>query len=201
MRHTRSFEHAPESVPEARHFARELARGSAADVIDAIELMVSELVTNCIRHTDSGFDLTIALSPERIRVEVTDGGLGEPGMRFPRPSDPTGRGLRIVDMLSTDWGHEKPPGGRKTVWFTLTLEPESSTAGAAAARAHPAREESISRRRTAGRRRPGQPASRTRGRTHISESGNRVWPRLDPGCGQQVGGERGPALGERLLNG
>jgi serine/threonine-protein kinase RsbW len=131
MRHTRSFEHTPESVPEARHFARELARGSAADVVDAIELMVSELVTNCIRHTDSGFDLTIALSTEQIRVEVTDRGLGEPGMRSPRPSDPTGRGLRIVEMLSTHWGHEKRPGGAKTVWFTLTLEAESSTAGAA----------------------------------------------------------------------
>ena len=169
MRQTRSFEHTPESVPEARHFARELARGSAADVVDAIELMVSELVTNCIRHTDSGFDLTIALSPEQIRVEVTDRGLGAPGMRSPRPSDPTGRGLRIVDMLATRWGHEKRPGGGNTVWFTLTLEAESSTAGAAA-RAQPAREEPISRRRTAARRRPGQPASRARGRTRIREA-------------------------------
>jgi len=130
MRHTRSFDHTPESVPKARHFARELARGSTADVVDAIELMVSELVTNCIRHTDSGFDLTVALSTEQIRVEVTDRGLGEPGMRSPRPSDPTGRGLRIVDMLSTNWGHEKRPGGAKTVWFTLTLEAQFSTAGA-----------------------------------------------------------------------
>lgn len=141
MRHTRSFEHTPDSVPEARHFAREVARGSPPDVVDAIELMVSELVTNCVRHTDSGFDLAIELSTEQIRVEVTDRGRGEPGMRSPRPSDPTGRGLRIVDMLSTNWGHEKRPGGGKTVWFTLTLEAESSTAGAAAARAHPAREE------------------------------------------------------------
>jgi len=130
MKQTRSFQHTPESVPEARHFAREVARGSAADVVQAIELMVSELVTNCIRHTDSGFDLTIALSTEQIRVEVTDRGLGEPGMRSPRPSDPTGRGLRIVDMLSTNWGHEQRPGGGKTVWFTLTLKAQSSTAGA-----------------------------------------------------------------------
>ena len=170
MKHTQNFEHTPESVPKARHFAREVARGSAPDAADAIELMVSELVTNCIRHTDSGFDLTVALSTEQIRVEVTDRGLGEPGMRSPRPSDPTGRGLRIVDMLSTRWGHEKRAGGGKTVWFTLTLEAESSTADAAAARAQPAREEPISRRRTAGRRRPGQPASHTRGRTRISEA-------------------------------
>lgn len=146
MRHTRSFEHTPESVPAARHFAREVVRGSAAEVVEAIELMVSELVTNCIRHTDSGFDLAIALSSEQIRVEVTDRGVGEPGMRSPGPSDPTGRGLRIVDMLSTDWGREQRPGGGKTVWLTLTVE-ASTAAAAAADRVGSGYEEQPSRRR------------------------------------------------------
>lgn len=148
MREGRSFEHTPDSVPAARHFAREVVRGATADTVEAIELMVSELATNCVRHTDSGFDLAITLSSEEIRVEVADRGVGEPGMRTPGPSDPSGRGLRIVDMLSSDWGHEKRPGGGKTVWFTIAPEGESTAAGVDAERAGHAHEEHASRRVT-----------------------------------------------------
>lgn len=93
--------------------------GTTAETLEAVELMVSELATNCIRHTDSAFDLTIIRAGGDIRVEATDAAGGTPAMRSPKPTDPTGRGLKIVDMLSARWGVERRGGRGKTVWFTI----------------------------------------------------------------------------------
>lgn len=104
MRHSRSFENAPQSVTATRHFAIATLQNAAAETLEAIQLMVSELASNCVRHTDSRFDLTIIQTAREVRVEAIDCGRGEPRMRSPRPADPSGRGLRIIDMLSTGWG-------------------------------------------------------------------------------------------------
>jgi len=104
MRHSRSFENAPQSVTAARHFAIATLQNAAAETLEAIQLMVSELASNCVRHTDSRFDLAIIQTAREVRVEAIDCGRGEPRMRSPRPADPSGRGLRIIDMLSTGWG-------------------------------------------------------------------------------------------------
>ena len=133
MKHTRNFPHDPESVPAARRFATSTLRGVSTDTLEAVELMVSELATNCIRHTDSGFELMITRTGADIRIEATDGAGGRPEMRSPKPTDPSGRGLKIVDMLSTEWGVEQHAGDGKTVWFTVP-----DTAAASAARVSPA---------------------------------------------------------------
>jgi anti-sigma regulatory factor (Ser/Thr protein kinase) len=87
-------------------------------VVQAAELMVSELATNCVLHGKTSFHLTIQSSANSIRVEVADCGDGAPTMQSPGPDDLTGRGLRIVDMLSDQWGVEPRLGG-KAVWFSL----------------------------------------------------------------------------------
>jgi anti-sigma regulatory factor (Ser/Thr protein kinase) len=120
MRNSRTFPHEPQSVPAARRFATSVLSGTSADTLEAIELMVSELATNCIRHTDSGFDLTIIRSGRDIRVEATDHAGGTPTMRSPKPTDPSGRGLKIVDMLSDGWGVQAAAAKGKTVWFTIS---------------------------------------------------------------------------------
>lgn len=129
MRRSRTFTAERQSVSAARRFATEALVGAAEDVLQAVELMVSELATNCVRHVRSSFDLTVHRAPEEIRVEVTDYGGGTPRVRSPGPDEPTGRGLAIVEMLSERWGvqDEHPTG--KTVWFTLA----AATAGAGAA--------------------------------------------------------------------
>lgn len=135
MNKTRSFEHTPKSVAGARRFAAELLAGIAdRDALDAIQLMVSELATNCIRHTDSGFNLTIIRDSGRIRVEATDRGAGEPRKQWPGPTDPSGRGLQIVDVLSTDWGCDHRPDVGKTVWFTIDFRAGSPARDAGAHR-------------------------------------------------------------------
>jgi anti-sigma regulatory factor (Ser/Thr protein kinase) len=117
---SRRFPHEAQSVPAARRFATTVLSGASADILEAVELMVSELATNCIRHTDSGFDLTIIRSGPEIRVEATDHAGGTPTMRSPKPTDPSGRGLKIIDMLSAGWGVESETGLGKTVWFTIS---------------------------------------------------------------------------------
>ena len=120
MRKTQTFAHSPASVPLARKFAREALRGSSPDVLETVTLLVSELATNCIRHTDGPFDLEISRRSGEIRIEATDQGLEEPRLRSPGPTDPNGRGLQIVNMLSKDWGYQRQAGVTKTIWFTVT---------------------------------------------------------------------------------
>ena len=110
----------------ARRFAVEALRGAPAETRETVELMVSELASNCVLHTDTRFDLSIILTAGEIRVEATDHGGGEPFLRSPEPSDLTGRGLLIVDALASAWGveHRGMPG--KTVWFAITSNPAAN---------------------------------------------------------------------------
>jgi anti-sigma regulatory factor (Ser/Thr protein kinase) len=122
MTRTRRFSCEPESVAAARRFATHPLKGASNDAISAVELMVSELATNCVRHARAPFDLTVAQERGTIRVEVTDCAGGTPRMRTPAPDDPTGRGLQIVDIFSERWGVELAAAVGKTVWFTISSQ-------------------------------------------------------------------------------
>ncbi|MGH2894930.1 MAG: ATP-binding protein [Solirubrobacteraceae bacterium] len=115
----RTFPAIPQSVHAARRFATDTLSGSPVSMLEAVELMVSELATNCIRHERTSFHITILGSTREIRVEVTDSGSGTPTMRSPGPDEPSGRGLQIVDMLSDTWGVEPERPSGKTVWLTM----------------------------------------------------------------------------------
>jgi serine/threonine-protein kinase RsbW len=119
VRRTQTFPRLAESVGAARRFATEVLSGIDPDQLDSVELMVSELATNSIRHAHAEFELTVANVDGEIRVEVTDRAGGEPRMRRAGPDDPTGRGLQIVDLLSDAWGVEHRADTGKTVWFTV----------------------------------------------------------------------------------
>lgn len=120
MRRTRTFPADGQSVTAARRFAKEALVGSPRDLLESVELMVSELATNCVRHVRTTFELMILRTPKEIRVEVTDHGGGTPAMLSPGPDEPSGRGLRIVDMLSERWGVKDKSRSGKTVWFTVS---------------------------------------------------------------------------------
>jgi anti-sigma regulatory factor (Ser/Thr protein kinase) len=107
-----------ESVPAARRFVRDALSGHARDILDAAELMTSELATNCVQHAQTCFELAIDDAERHIRVEVRDTGQGRPVRQSPAPTDRTGRGLLIVEAMSEAWGIE-PSSAGKTVWFTL----------------------------------------------------------------------------------
>ena len=119
MKRTQTFPMDPLSVGAARRFANAELSDSPPDVRQSVELMVSELITNCVRHVQTSCELTIERSADEIRVEVTDHGGGTPAIRSPGPEEPNGRGLRIVEMLSARWGVEQRAASGKTVWFTV----------------------------------------------------------------------------------
>lgn len=114
---------ADEAAPQiARRYLAEHAAGVPAGLTDDALLLVSELVTNAVRHGQPDIFLTIRPHPPGIGVAVRDHGpeLPTPSVEMPEPTAPRGRGLRIVDALSSDWGIElvDPPPG-KIVWFEL----------------------------------------------------------------------------------
>jgi anti-sigma regulatory factor (Ser/Thr protein kinase) len=83
-------------------------------------LLVSELVTNAVVHAHSPFTVTAAVLADSVNVEVQDGSAQLPEVLQPTPSSPAGRGMFMVEALSSRWGAE-PIAGGKRVWFELPL--------------------------------------------------------------------------------
>lgn len=116
-----TFPGLPAIVPSARRFVRGiLARSPRAE---DVELITAELVSNAIRHTQSGqdggeFTLTLRTEPGWARLEVSDAGTGEwSGPRDAADEDEYeyGRGLAIVAALADKFGHDVRACGQ-TVW-------------------------------------------------------------------------------------
>jgi anti-sigma regulatory factor (Ser/Thr protein kinase) len=90
-------------------------------------LVVSELVTNAIRHADAGpaeaVRLTARAAPGAVRIAVLDGGTGgEVRRRADRPADDFGGyGLALVDQIARAWGVERDERGT-TVWAELRAD-------------------------------------------------------------------------------
>jgi anti-sigma regulatory factor (Ser/Thr protein kinase) len=125
MRSRKSFSKSAGSVSDARRFARDALRGLPGEVLELVELMVSELATNCIRHSKTAFEVVVLRRADAIRIEVSDEAGGTPRVRSPAPEDPTGRGLKIVELLSDAWGVEYRAGDGKTVWFAVNAAAHS----------------------------------------------------------------------------
>ncbi|WP_242433084.1 ATP-binding protein, partial [Streptomyces sp. Root264] len=114
----------PEAARHARRFTRRSLRGwGVADTaMDAALLVVSELVTNALVHTDGPVRLDFTLIDRRLRVAVTD---ASPRTPF-QPTDPGweatgGRGILLVEAVSDSWG-TVPVSGGKQVWSELLLQ-------------------------------------------------------------------------------
>lgn len=110
------------SVPTARRFAEHVLAGwGHPDAGWTAAQVVSELATNCVLHARTTFSVAVTAGPDAIRVEVSDGSPGAVHRRSYADTATTGRGLRMVEQLSTDWGVTKGDGG-KTVWVLLSLD-------------------------------------------------------------------------------
>lgn len=82
-------------------------------------LLVSELVTNVIVHTESPPTVTIEATVDQIEIGVSDTDR-EPAEIRDRPSDQVGGwGLRIVDQVASSWGTRFPGAGVKVLWFAI----------------------------------------------------------------------------------
>jgi anti-sigma regulatory factor (Ser/Thr protein kinase) len=106
----------------ARRFVEEHSEHLPSELIEDAQLLVSEIVGNAVRHGRPDITLRVRTHPPGIGVAVIDTGDGLPEVPGgpPPPTQPSGRGLLIVDALATEWGvspKEPPPG--KVVWFDL----------------------------------------------------------------------------------
>jgi anti-sigma regulatory factor (Ser/Thr protein kinase) len=121
--------HDLQGVRSARRFLRDLlCRWEMPSLLDDLELLVTEVVTNALIHAHSDVDLRLRACADRIRVEVRDSD--------PYPPVPTtllsdessnreaesGRGLLIVEALAQAWG-SSPAGRGKTTWFECPFPP------------------------------------------------------------------------------
>lgn len=125
MEHRATFELAPEAASQARAVVNEeLGREVSAKVLEDATLLVSELVTNAVRHAPRAgipeIELRLKLDPERVRVVVSDPGGGfvaEP--RLPTASESSGWGLYLVDRIADRWGVITKD--RSEVWFEIDV--------------------------------------------------------------------------------
>jgi integral membrane sensor domain MASE1/anti-sigma regulatory factor (Ser/Thr protein kinase) len=119
---------------EARNALSPLADGLAGVVYMDASLLVSELVTNCVRHAQlrpgDRIRLQVELSEEVLRVEVSDPGEGF-AANVPEPAGrgPGGWGLFLTERLADRWGVDREEGWT-TVWVEMDLDPRSPQLGA-----------------------------------------------------------------------
>ncbi|MFI0425263.1 ATP-binding protein [Spongiactinospora sp. 9N601] len=124
QRWTRTFPGTKRHIAEARRFVTTcLADHPEADTA---ELIVSELATNAIRHTNSGqaggrFQVTLHRTNRLLLLTVLDeGGPTTPRLTTADDLDLTGRGLHLITQLANGWGTHATPTSR-TVWALLHL--------------------------------------------------------------------------------
>jgi anti-sigma regulatory factor (Ser/Thr protein kinase) len=116
------FQAGPEAAAGARAALIPLEQRIAPELMDDVRLLVSELVTNSVRHSDiatsDAVRLDVAVDSSKIRVEVWDSGIGfEPQPRRPGQSKGGGWGLYLVDRLADRWGVFRDRFTR--VWFEI----------------------------------------------------------------------------------
>lgn len=113
-----------ESVPTARRFVREALTDTDVDVDTAL-LLVSEVVTNAVLHARSQVRLEVGPVTDHVRIEVHDGSPLPLRLHTHTSLSATGRGLRLLEQLSRDWGCDAGRDG-KTVWFEVGAQSEEA---------------------------------------------------------------------------
>jgi hypothetical protein len=110
----------PTAPRRARDFLSAVCAGwDAAHFEEAGGLVLSELVSNAVRHGGTGIEVRLQLAAGRFLIEVHDGGGGVPRVVPPERRTVGGNGLDIVSRLSESWGVSPDGNGGKSVWCVL----------------------------------------------------------------------------------
>lgn len=117
------FAPVPAALAEARAAVREWAAASvtAEQGSDLLQLVVSELVTNAIKHGVGPVTLRLRLDGDAVTVGVHDHGRRLPERRDGAHHVPDGRGLGIVEQVARSWEVLPDGSGGKTVWVTMPV--------------------------------------------------------------------------------
>jgi len=141
---TAAYSPQPSAAGQARRFVRETLgswgvpgpAARAADLVDDVVLLTSELVTNAVVHAGTEVQVTCRMSGTAIEVAVRDRhparSLGPPGQQGDDPAARTsGRGLLLPSALATAWGVSYTRAA-KAVWFRIAFADHPPGAGGAA---------------------------------------------------------------------
>ncbi|SED89509.1 Anti-sigma regulatory factor (Ser/Thr protein kinase) [Streptomyces sp. 2231.1] len=115
------------SIAAARHWVRDCVEGFGGPLhqhrmIQTAELLVSELITNAIRHGVGPPLIRLTLNGRLLRIAVSDDSDRWPRMRATENTEPGGFGMQLLERLAHRWGvTPRHPG--KTVWAELSLAP------------------------------------------------------------------------------
>lgn len=113
------------SVAVGRHWVvKEAAElGVAGMANQVLELLTSELLANAVLHGpgDESIGLRLRYCNDRVEIAVTDRATAPPVVVHAEPTAPSGRGMAIVEAMSSRWGVEQVSQG-KSVWFELDLD-------------------------------------------------------------------------------
>ncbi|MEV5785310.1 ATP-binding protein [Streptomyces sp. NPDC048448] len=108
------------SVRRARRLATaQLSEWNLEDLADTAELLVSELVTNALRHTRGPLRLNLYARGSDLRCEVEDTDSTGPVRRVVDADAEGGRGTELLDLLTETWGSTRTATG-KTMWFEIS---------------------------------------------------------------------------------
>lgn len=118
-----------ESSPmAARAWLKVVSCGThVSHLLDDATLLVSELVTNAVKHGGPPVVLAVDCDGKHLEVRVRDGSSDLPVPRTAAPTEESGRGYLLLDELSHRWGVEQEVDGAdgKEVWFLLGAAPPS----------------------------------------------------------------------------
>lgn len=109
----------PPSIRAARRLVLTATEGWADDdLVDAALVVTSELATNATLHAQTGFTIVVLRDRAYLRIEVHDGSQRLPRRKRYSDESATGRGLPLVEALSTLAGADRTDAG-KVVWAEL----------------------------------------------------------------------------------
>jgi|SRR3954469_147976 len=112
------------SLREAREWARpKLQAWDLGGIAEEADLLLSELVSNVVRHVREPMFLCLSRQEESVRVEVGDPSSDAPVLQDPGPDREGGRGMLLIAAVAARWGTDMHPDDGKTVWFELDVDP------------------------------------------------------------------------------
>jgi hypothetical protein len=121
--HRAAFEASPVSASQARAYvADRLVEHRLPSLVEAVRLVTSELATNALLHAHTAFVLTLEGWDEVVVLTIRDDSLSLPTKRAAQATDPTGRGLEIVEIVSSAWGTNSDAAGSKAVWASFIIK-------------------------------------------------------------------------------
>jgi len=118
---SRTFPPRKDSPRQARRLIADVLHGREhrSDLIDDSQLVLGELATNAVLHARSVFAVRVRFDGSNLHLSVSDASPVIPTPENPEPTALSGRGLRLVAALATEWGVATDLPAGKTVWAKL----------------------------------------------------------------------------------